>query len=94
MPPKAGPNPPPTPARRSCSTSPKTCRPAPTNSPHRLRDLTGRSGEAEVEATIQRLFTYAAWADKFDGAVKSVPIRGVAIAMNEPCGVIGIALPG
>ena len=59
----------------------------------RLRDLTGRSGEAEVEASIQRLFTYAAWADKFDGAVKSVPIRGVAVAMNEPCGVIGCLCP-
>ncbi len=59
----------------------------------RLRDLTGKPGEAEVEASIQRLFTYAAWADKFDGAVKSVPIRGVAIAMNEPCGVIGAICP-
>jgi aldehyde dehydrogenase (NAD+) len=59
----------------------------------RLRDLTGKPGEAEVEASIQRLFTYAAWADKFDGAVKSVPIRGVALAMNEPCGVIGILCP-
>ncbi|MES2432221.1 MAG: aldehyde dehydrogenase family protein [Pseudomonadota bacterium] len=59
----------------------------------RLRDLTGRSGEAEVEASIARLFSYAAWADKFDGAVKSVPIRGVAFAMNEPCGVIGALCP-
>ena len=59
----------------------------------RLRDLTGKDGQAEVEASIERLFTYAAWADKFDGAVKSVPIRGVAIAMNEPCGVIGILCP-
>lgn len=59
----------------------------------RLRDLTGRSGEAEVEASIERLFTYAAWADKFDGAVKSVPMRGVAIAMNEPVGVIGALCP-
>ncbi|MEO6300787.1 MAG: aldehyde dehydrogenase family protein [Paracoccaceae bacterium] len=59
----------------------------------RIRDLTGKSGDAEVEASIQRLFTYAAWADKFDGAVKSVPIRGVALAMNEPCGVIGALCP-
>ncbi len=59
----------------------------------RLQDMTGKPGEAEVEASIQRLFTYAAWADKFDGAVKSVPIRGVAIAMNEPCGVIGAICP-
>ncbi len=59
----------------------------------RLRDLTGRSGEAEVEATISRLFTYAAWADKYDGQAKSVPIRGVALAINEPCGVIGAIAP-
>ncbi len=59
----------------------------------RLRDMTGRAGEAEVEASVQRLFTYAAWADKFDGAVKAVPIRGVALAMNEPVGVIGMLCP-
>jgi aldehyde dehydrogenase (NAD+) len=47
----------------------------------------------EVEACIERLFTYGAWADKYDGAVHSVPIRGVSIAMNEPIGVIGIACP-
>jgi len=60
---------------------------------NRLRDLTGQSGAAEVEASIDRLFTYAAWADKFDGAAKSVPLRGVALAMNEPTGVIGILCP-
>jgi aldehyde dehydrogenase (NAD+) len=59
----------------------------------RLRDLTGKPGAAEVEASIARLFTYAAWADKYDGAVKSVPIRGVALAMSEPCGVIGALCP-
>ncbi|MFN4154826.1 MAG: aldehyde dehydrogenase family protein [Paracoccaceae bacterium] len=59
----------------------------------RLKAQTGNSGAAEVEAAIARLFTYAAWADKFDGAVKSVPIRGVALAMNEPCGVIGALCP-
>ena len=59
----------------------------------RLRDLTGRDGAAEVGASISRLFTYAAWADKYDGAAKSVPIRGVALAMHEPCGVIGALAP-
>jgi aldehyde dehydrogenase (NAD+) len=47
----------------------------------------------EVEATIARLFTYAAWADKWDGAVHHTPIRGVTLAMNEPVGVLGIAAP-
>jgi aldehyde dehydrogenase (NAD+) len=41
------------------------------------KDLTGKPGEAEVEAAIQRLFTYAAWADKYEGAAKPVPIRGM-----------------
>jgi len=47
----------------------------------------------EVETSIARLFTYAAWADKFDGAVHAPPLRGVALAMHEPLGVIGIACP-
>ena len=62
----------------------------------RLHDLTGVHGKtarAEVDAAIQRLFTYAAWADKFDGAAKGVPLRGIALAMNEPVGVIGALAP-
>ncbi|MEL6168293.1 MAG: aldehyde dehydrogenase family protein [Pseudomonadota bacterium] len=55
----------------------------------RLKDLTGTSGAAEVAASIQRLFTWAAWADKFDGRAKGVPLRGIALAMNEPVGTIG-----
>ena len=50
-----------------------------------------KQARAEVDASISRLFTYGAWADKYDGAVHSVPIRGVAIAMNEPIGVMGLA---
>ncbi len=63
---------------------------------HRLRDTTGAGKAAasrEVEASIRRLFTYAAWADKFDGAVHNPPLRGVVLAMNEPQGVIGIVCP-
>src|SRR5262249_37439737 len=52
-----------------------------------------RTAKREVETSIEGLFTYAAWADKYDGAVHSVPIRGVSIAMNEAIGVIGIACP-
>jgi aldehyde dehydrogenase (NAD+) len=53
----------------------------------------GKSGAKEVDASIRRLFTYAAWADKYDGAAKGVPIRGIALAMNEPVGVIGAFCP-
>jgi aldehyde dehydrogenase (NAD+) len=60
----------------------------------RLSAMDGRSkrdATREVDASIRRLFTYAAWADKWDGAVHNVPIRGVALAMNESIGVMGIA---
>lgn len=59
----------------------------------RIKDLTGRDGAAEVEAAVNRLFTYAAWADKYDGSVKQVPMRAVALAMHEPVGVIGALCP-
>ncbi|MBF9028965.1 aldehyde dehydrogenase family protein [Rhodobacterales bacterium HKCCE3408] len=62
----------------------------------RLRDMTGTSSAkaaAEVDTSIARLFTYAAWADKFEGRAKPVPIRGLALALNEPVGIIGILAP-
>ena len=61
----------------------------------RVAALTGDEGAAgvEVEATIRRLYTYAAWADKWDGAVHSTPYRMVTLAMHEPVGVIGVACP-
>jgi len=59
----------------------------------RLQDMGRKNGMAEVEASIARLFTYAAWADKFDGAVKPVPLRGAALALNAPVGVIGAICP-
>ena len=53
----------------------------------------GKTGTKEVEAAINRLFTYAAWADKYDGQVHGVPIRGAALAMKEPVGVICAICP-
>jgi aldehyde dehydrogenase (NAD+) len=53
----------------------------------------GRDGAKEVETSIERLFTYAAWCDKFDGRVAGVPLRGTALAMRAPCGVIGGLCP-
>ena len=59
----------------------------------RIEAMTGGDGTAEVDASVRRLFTWAAWADKYDGAVHGVPIRGVALAMREPVGIIGISCP-
>ncbi len=62
----------------------------------RLRAMTGegkRQAAREVATAIERLFTYAAWADKYDGAVHATPFRNVTLAMPEPLGVMGIACP-
>ncbi|GAA3866815.1 aldehyde dehydrogenase family protein [Celeribacter arenosi] len=58
----------------------------------RIHDLTGVSAAkatSEVDDAVSTLFTYAAWCDKYDSAAKPVPMRGVALAMNEAVGVIG-----
>ncbi|HLI08834.1 MAG TPA: aldehyde dehydrogenase family protein [Ktedonobacteraceae bacterium] len=63
---------------------------------HRIVQQTGRTLDdamAEVRATISRLFSYAAWSDKYEGDVHRPPLRGVTLAMKEPIGVIGVAAP-
>jgi aldehyde dehydrogenase (NAD+) len=47
----------------------------------------------EVDLSIQRIFSYAGWADKYDGQVHNPPGRNIAIAMNESVGAIGILAP-
>ncbi len=60
----------------------------------RLALVVGKfEADKEVAASIERIFSYAAWADKFDGAVHSPPSRTIAIAMNEPIGTVGIICP-
>jgi aldehyde dehydrogenase (NAD+) len=51
------------------------------------------AAEREVDAAVRRLFSWAAWADKWDGAVHPTPFRNVTIAMPEPLGVVGVAPP-
>jgi len=61
----------------------------------RLAQMTGdlAGAKAEVEATIERLFACAAWADKYDGAVHHTPLRNVTLAMPEAVGTIGVVCP-
>jgi aldehyde dehydrogenase (NAD+) len=61
---------------------------------HRLSAAVGEAqASAEVNSGIERIFSYAAWADKFDGAVRNPPFRNIAIAMNEPIGTVGMICP-
>jgi len=59
-----------------------------------LSAVVGRKqADEEVRVGIERIFSYAAWADKFDGAVHHPPFRNVALAMKEPIGTVGILCP-
>jgi aldehyde dehydrogenase (NAD+) len=61
---------------------------------HGLSAIVGaKQAASELDLSIERIFSYAAWADKFDGAVHNPPFRNVAIAMNEPLGTMGIVCP-
>ncbi|MGJ7609776.1 MULTISPECIES: aldehyde dehydrogenase family protein [unclassified Variovorax] len=62
----------------------------------RIASLTGvaaRAAQAEVDASVSRLFAYGAWADKYEGTVHVPPLRGVALATVEPMGVVGVVCP-
>ncbi len=60
----------------------------------RIAAMTGDANAVrEVDVSIERLFTYAAWADKYDGAVHQPPMHGITAALNEPVGVIGMICP-
>jgi aldehyde dehydrogenase (NAD+) len=61
----------------------------------RLAALSGDPADAraELDASLERLFTYAAWADKWEGRVHATPFRNVTLAMKEPIGVMGCVCP-
>jgi len=62
----------------------------------RLKAFSGRakrSAEREFGLCIDRIFTWAAMADKYDGQVHATPFRNVTLAMREPLGVLGIVAP-
>jgi len=60
----------------------------------RLAAAIGKKQAArEVQFSVERIFSYAAWCDKFDGAVHNPPFRNISIAMNEPVGTVGVVCP-
>jgi aldehyde dehydrogenase (NAD+) len=58
-----------------------------------MTKLTPAAAAQEVAACVQRMFFYAAWADKYDGSVHNAKARHATLAMNEPWGVIGLVCP-
>ncbi len=62
----------------------------------RIVEMTNQSLESandEVEKSIERIYTYAAFADKYDGAAHSTVQKMVTLAMPEAIGVMGIVCP-
>ena len=59
----------------------------------RIKAQTGENGADEVAQSVERLFAFAGWADKYDGAVHNPPQRMIATALVEPLGVLGIVAP-
>lgn len=57
------------------------------------RSVGREQADREVAQSIERIFYYAGWVDKFDGLVHNPPMRNVTLAMNEPVGVMGIVCP-
>ena len=55
--------------------------------------VTRKKAVAEVEVSLERIFTYAAYADKYDGQVHATPVRNVTLAMPEPFGIMGLSCP-
>jgi aldehyde dehydrogenase (NAD+) len=60
----------------------------------RLAAVVGRrQASKELKLSVERLFSYAAWADKYEGTVHSPPLRNISMAMNEPLGTVGVVCP-
>ena len=62
----------------------------------RIVEMTNQSLESaqeEVEKSIERIYTYAAYADKYDGAAHSTVQRMVTLAMPEAVGVMAVICP-
>jgi len=59
----------------------------------RLAGRTRKQAREEVELSLRRTFSYAAWADKWDGRVHHTPYRNITLAMPEPLGVMAIVAP-
>ena len=58
-----------------------------------LCGVTKKQAKAEFDESLSRIFSYASWADKYDGAVHSAPYRGVTMALPEPIGVLAQVAP-
>ena len=55
--------------------------------------VSSADAEKEVNLSIERIYRYAALADKYDGNVHHTTLRNVTLAMPEALGVMGVVCP-
>lgn len=63
---------------------------------NRIQQISGKKpkeASREIDLAIKRIYTYASWADKYDGQVHHTPFRNVTMAMPEAIGTMGIICP-
>ncbi|NJR13422.1 MAG: aldehyde dehydrogenase, partial [Phyllobacteriaceae bacterium] len=54
---------------------------------------TPTAAKREVIASVNRIIHYAAWADKYDGAVRGPAPRMLTLTLHEPFDVMGLSCP-
>jgi len=62
----------------------------------KLQAMTGNSADScmrEVDLSIQRLFYWASYADKYGGVIQETSFYGVTAKVHEPVGVVAILCP-
>jgi len=62
----------------------------------RISSMTGCSDDEathEVADSVEEWFRWAAWCDKYDGAVHETTMHGLVLAVNESVGVVGVTCP-
>jgi len=62
----------------------------------RISSMTGCSEDEatnEVSDSVEEWFRWAAWCDKYDGAVHETTMHGLVLAVNEAVGVVGVTCP-
>lgn len=51
------------------------------------------AAKREIDLSIDGLFAFAGWADKYEGVIHRPPTHGIVTALKEPVGVITIVCP-
>lgn len=57
------------------------------------RGASARDAKAEFDLSLDCIFTYAAMADKYDGATRKTLAKGLTYTVNEPIGVAAVVCP-